>query len=162
MIMASILETLLATTELETLATAIQITDLDRVLNDGGDFTIFAPNNRAFTSLSASALQKLSQEPLLLTTILSMHIIDGKLLHQDLLRMYDLGQTKVLVTSIDGTQLHIDLSNGIQIGSSNVISIDTSAANGIIYPIDRVMLPHSFDRSSHHASTRRSNCLGII
>jgi uncharacterized surface protein with fasciclin (FAS1) repeats len=145
--MISILDTLLATAELETLATAIQITDLDRVLNDGGDFTIFAPNNRAFTSLSASVLQKMMQEPLLLITILRMHIIHGKLLHQDLLRMYDLGQTSVLVTSIDGTQLHLDLNNGIQIGSSHVISIDTSATNGIIYPIDRVMLPSLFNRS---------------
>jgi uncharacterized surface protein with fasciclin (FAS1) repeats len=143
--MASILETLLATPELETLATAIQITDLDLLLNGNSDFTIFAPNNRAFTILPALVLQKLSQEPLLLTTILRTHIIHGKLLHQHLLRMYDLGQQKVMVTSIDGTQLQIDLSNGIQIGSSNVISIDTSAANGIIYPIDRVMIPDSFD-----------------
>jgi uncharacterized surface protein with fasciclin (FAS1) repeats len=143
--MASILETLLATPELETLATAIQITDLDLLLNGDRDFTIFAPNNRAFTILPALVLQKLSQEPLLLTKILRMHIIHGKLLHQHLFRMYDLGQTKVLVRSIDGTQLHVDLSNGIQIGSSNVISVDTSAANGIIYPIDRVMIPTSFD-----------------
>jgi uncharacterized surface protein with fasciclin (FAS1) repeats len=145
--MISLLDTLLATKELETLATAIQITDLDKVLNSGGDFTIFAPTNRAFTSLPKPALHKLSQEPLLLVKILSMHIMHGNLTHQELLKMYDLGQRKITRTSIDGLRLYIDLSNGITIGNSTIISTGTSADNGVIYPIDRVMFPNSFNRS---------------
>jgi uncharacterized surface protein with fasciclin (FAS1) repeats len=142
--MASILDTLLATKGLETLATAIQITDLDKTLNSPGDFTIFAPNNRAFTSLPKITLQKLSQNISLLTGILSTHIIHGKLTHEDLLKMYDLGKRKVTRTSIDGLRLHIDLSNGINIGNSTVISTDTSADNGVIYALDRLMLPNLF------------------
>jgi uncharacterized surface protein with fasciclin (FAS1) repeats len=145
--MISLLDTLLATKELETLATAIQITDLDKVLNSGGDFTIFAPTNRAFTSLPKSALHKLSQEPLLLVKILSMHIMHGKLTHQDLLKMYDLGERKITRTSIDGLPLYINLSNGIKIGSSSVISTAISTTNGVIYQIDRAILPNSFNRS---------------
>lgn len=137
--MTSVFDTLLQTKELEIFVTALQIADLDRALNIAGEFTIFAPNNRAFTSLPKSVLQKLSQNSDLLTRLLSMHIIHGKLNHEDLLKMYDSGKRKVTRTSINGIRLEIDLNNGIRIGDSNILSVGASADNGIIYPIDRVI-----------------------
>ena len=137
--MTSVFDTLLKTKELEIFATALQIADLDRTLNIAGEFTIFAPNNRAFTSLPKLVLQKLSQNSHLLTRLLSLHIIHGKLKHEDLLKMYDAGKRKVDRTSINGVRLEIDLNNGIKIENSTVLSVDISADNGIIYPIDRVI-----------------------
>jgi uncharacterized surface protein with fasciclin (FAS1) repeats len=137
--MASVFDTLLKTKELEIFVTALQIADLDRTLNIAGDFTIFAPNNRAFTSLPKLVLQKLSQNTPLLTKILSAHIVHGKLKHEDLLKLYDAGKRRVAQTSINGMRLEIDLSNGIKIGDSTVLSVDLYADNGAIYPIDRVI-----------------------
>lgn len=137
--MASIFETLLKTKDLEIFVTALQIADLDRTLNVAGEFTIFAPNNRAFTSLSKLVLQKLSQNTPLLTKMLSTHIINDKLKHEDLVKMYDAGTRKLTRTSINGVRLEIDLNNGIKIENSTILSVDISAENGIIYPIDRVI-----------------------
>jgi uncharacterized surface protein with fasciclin (FAS1) repeats len=137
--MASVFDTLLKTKDLEIFVTALQIADLDRALNLAGEFTIFAPTNRAFTSLPKLVLQKLSQNSHLLTKLLSLHIIHGKLNHEDLLKMYDSGKRKVAQTSINGIRLEIDLNNGIKIGDSSILSVDASADNGIIYPIDRVI-----------------------
>ncbi len=136
--MASVFDTLLKTKELEIFVTALQIADLDRALNIAGDFTIFAPNNRAFTSLPKLMLQKLSQNTPLLTKILSTHIIRGKLQHEDLLKLYDSGKRQVTQTTINGVRLEIDLNNGIKIGDATVLSV-VGADNGIIYPIDRVI-----------------------
>jgi uncharacterized surface protein with fasciclin (FAS1) repeats len=137
--MASVFDTLLNTKDLEIFVTALQIADLDRALNIAGEFTIFAPNNRAFTSLPKLVLQKLSQNTPVLIKILSTHIIHGKLDREDLLKMYDAGTRTVARTSINGVRLEIDLNNGIQIGNSTVLSVDLIADNGIIYPIDRVL-----------------------
>ena len=46
---------------------------------------------------------------------------------------------KIDRTSINGVRLEIDLNNGIKIENSTVLSVDISADNGIIYPIDRVI-----------------------
>lgn len=150
-LMTNIFDTILKTKEFEIIATAIQIIDLDRTLDRADNFTIFAPNNRAFTSLPKIRLQNLSQDIPLLTKILSAHIVYGKLTHQELLRIYDLGERKIIRRSIDGAQLDIDLNNGIKIGDSTILSTGISADNGIIYPIDRVIMP-----------ARSANCQHIL
>jgi uncharacterized surface protein with fasciclin (FAS1) repeats len=138
--MANIIDTLLDTQELEIFSTALQIAGLDKQLDNVGNFTIFAPNNRAFTQLSQLTLQNLSQNISLLITTLSNHIIHGKLRHQYLLKMYDLGKRTMVRTSIDGLRLTIDLNNGIAIDKSSVLSVGKSTDNAIVYPIDRVIM----------------------
>jgi uncharacterized surface protein with fasciclin (FAS1) repeats len=137
--MANVFDTLLDTKELEIFVTAIQITDLDQVLKSERDFTVFAPNNRAFTSLPKLVLQSVSQDIPLLTKILRAHIIDGKLRHSDIISAYDLGTRKIAKTSINGSRLDIDLNDGIKIGNARILQVDILATNGIIYPIDRVI-----------------------
>jgi uncharacterized surface protein with fasciclin (FAS1) repeats len=145
--MANIIETILTIKELETFATAIQIVDLDLVLNGADDFTVFAPNNQAFTSLPKITLQKLSQDVPLLGKILRMHILKGKFTYQELLDRSVLGEHSINLTAINGLKLNIDLSNGMKIGNATVLSTNTSAENGIIYPIDRVIIPTFLERS---------------
>jgi uncharacterized surface protein with fasciclin (FAS1) repeats len=139
--MANLLDTLIATKELEVLVTALQITDLDKTLTSTDNFTIFAPNNRAFMQLEKTKLQQLSQDIPLLTNILSMHIVHGKLTNRALSSMCTQDDRKITLKSIHGLPLYIDLSHGIKIGNSTILSIDMSPDNGIIYPIDRVIMP---------------------
>ena len=146
--MANVFDTLLNTKELEIFVTAIQITDLDRVLVSEHEFTIFAPNNRAITSLSKLILQNISQNIPLLTRVLRAHIAYGQLRHSDIVNAYDLGIRKISKTSINGSPLDLDLNDGIKIGNARILSVDTVADNGIVYPIDRVIMPHLLDRSN--------------
>jgi uncharacterized surface protein with fasciclin (FAS1) repeats len=141
--MSQIVDTLLGTQELEIFITAIQITGLDKTLDRISNYTIFAPNNRAFTRLPKLTLQSLSQNVSLLITTLSNHIIYGKLRHQYLLKMYDLGNRTIVRTSIDGLRLTIDLNDGIAIDKSSVLSVGKSTDKAIVYSIDQVIMTAS-------------------
>jgi uncharacterized surface protein with fasciclin (FAS1) repeats len=140
--MTSILDTVFNTKRLKILGTAIKLTDLNKTLNSKGNFTIFAPIDRAFIELPKDILLQLSQDILLLAKILNVHIVPTKLTYQDLLNICCVqGNVRITLTAIDGSLLYIDLSDGIKIANSTVLSTDTSADNGIIYEIDRVLIP---------------------
>jgi uncharacterized surface protein with fasciclin (FAS1) repeats len=140
--MTSILDTVFNTKRLKILGTAIKLTDLNKTLNSKGNFTIFAPIDRAFIALPKDILLQLSQDILLLAKILNVHIVPTKLTYQDLLNICCVqGNVRITLTAIDGSLLYIDLSDGIKIANSTVLSTDTSADNGIIYEIDRVLIP---------------------
>lgn len=141
--MTSILDTVFNTKRLKTLGTAVKVAGLAKTLNGKGDFTIFAPIDRAFSELPKDTLLQLSQDIFLLAKILSVHIVPRKLTYQDLLNICCVqGTVEITLTAIDGSLLYIDLSDGIKIGNSTVLSTAISAENGIIYEIDRVLIPN--------------------
>lgn len=138
--MTSIADTLLEIPELEIFSTALQVAGLDRDLDSDEGFTIFAPNNRAFTQLSKTTLHNLSQNISLLIKVIGTHIIPGKLSQQDFVAMYDLGSYTVVRTSLAGLVITIDLSNGITIDQSIVLASGKFTDRAIVYPIDRVII----------------------
>jgi uncharacterized surface protein with fasciclin (FAS1) repeats len=139
--MSNVLNTIFNTRELSIFATAIKITSLDKILADSCDYTIFAPNNLAFAQLSKVNLHILTDDIWLLTEILSIHMVTGRFGYQDLLKMCKQGDPEVILTAIDSSPLKVNLSDGIKVGKSTVLSTDTSASNGMIHLIDRVMIP---------------------
>jgi uncharacterized surface protein with fasciclin (FAS1) repeats len=139
--MTNILNTIYNTKELSTFSTALKITNIDKILADNCDFTIFAPDNLAFAELTKVNLKLFTTETRQLIEILSLHIIPGKFNYQSLLKMCKPGQQKTLLTALDSSQVEVNLIDGIRLNNSNVLSTDKSATNGILYLIDRVMLP---------------------
>ncbi len=121
--------------------TAIKIVRLTRTLHSNGPFTIFAPADQAFTQLSSMKLQQLTADLPLLTKIVSNHIVAGDFTYQDLLKMCKKSESWITLTSIDGSPLYIDLSDGIRIGDSTVIATNILAENGIVHEIDRLIMP---------------------
>jgi uncharacterized surface protein with fasciclin (FAS1) repeats len=136
----SILDTILNAQELKIFGTAIQFVNLGKTLHDRGPFTVFAPQNRAFTELSKINLQQLTADIPLLTKTVTAHIVLGSITYECLLKMCDRSNRTVTLKSINGSLLHIDLMDGIKIGNSTVVSTDLSAHNGIIYSIDRILV----------------------
>ena len=139
--MRSIIDTIFEIRELQMFSTMIQITGLNRTLHSGGPFTVFAPRDRAFMQLPKAVTQQLTSNVSLLTEMIDSHIVAGDLTYQDLLKMCKQGEQSIILKSIDGALLHIDLSDGIRIGSSTVITTDIRAKNGTIHSIDRVTIP---------------------
>jgi transforming growth factor-beta-induced protein len=139
--MTNIIDTIANTRELSILSNAIKITSIEKIIDDSCDFTIFAPNNMAFAQLSKINLNILTEDIWRLTEILSIHIVSGKLDYRELLKMCSDTNRQVTLMSIDSSPIQIDLSDGIRLGSSTVLSTDTSARNGIVHLIDRVMMP---------------------
>jgi uncharacterized surface protein with fasciclin (FAS1) repeats len=146
--MTNILNTIFRTRELSIFSTAIKATSLDKILDEKCDFTIFAPNNLAFAELSKVNLHILTDDIWLLTEIISIHIVTGRLGYRELLKMCKPGDRKVSLTSIDSSQIQIDLTDGIEIGGATVLSTDTLPCNGIVHTLDRVLMPNPVDRAN--------------
>ncbi|MFC2113005.1 fasciclin domain-containing protein [Bacteroidota bacterium] len=123
------------------LVEALTKADLVSALNGSGDFTVFAPDNNAFTALfntlGVSGIQDIPAEDL--KPILLYHV---------------LGESKSSSMIMDGyysslspaqgrtVSMYISTSNGVSInGSANVMSADIEVSNGIIHAIDAVILP---------------------
>lgn len=141
--MTNILNTIYNTRELSIFSTALKITSIDKILENNCDFTIFVPNNLAFTELSRVNSRILTEEVWRLTEILSIHIIPGRFSYQNLLKMRKSGQQKVMLTAIDSSLIEVSLIDGIVFNNSYTLSTDDSAKNGIIYVVDRVTIPVS-------------------
>ena len=117
-----------------TLVTALQAAALVDTLNGEGPFTVLAPTNEAFDALPEGALEALLADPEQLAEVLTLHVVAGKANASDVAGMMD-------VTTVQGTVLTIDTSDGVSIGGAKVLQADVSASNGVIHVIDRVILP---------------------
>lgn len=132
-----------------TLWNVLKATNLDDVLGYTGEFTVFAPTNLAFDKLSNSTIDKLldPKNKKVLTSVLSYHIIAGKLSASSILRAMCRGNGIAKFTTIQGEKITasmrgIDIVLTDNLGNQAVIvTADSNQSNGIIHEIDTVFLP---------------------
>jgi uncharacterized surface protein with fasciclin (FAS1) repeats len=139
--MANLLNTIFKIGELSIFSNAIAATNLDKIIDEKYEFTIFAPNDLAFAQIPNVNLNILLADIGLLTAILSIHIIPGRMSSHNLLKMCKPGEREVILTSIDSSHIYISLIDGIAIGEATVLSTDTMPSNGIVHIIDQVLMP---------------------
>ena len=103
--------------------------------------TILAPTNKAFAALSPTVRKKLSQ-PENLTKLLQYHMIMGIIDEQDI-------QRQAVATLLDKSSIQIvgiPLAGdkvGVKINQS-IASDPLTANNGVIIPINKVLIPPGF------------------
>jgi uncharacterized surface protein with fasciclin (FAS1) repeats len=131
--MADIVDIAVGAGSFTTLVTAVQAAGLVETLKSPGPFTVFAPNDEAFAKLPAGTIQTLVQNIPQLTRILTFHVVSGRLKKEDLAK---LGK----VTSVEGSPIPIDCSEGFEVKNATVLAADIEADNGVIHVIDRVIL----------------------
>ncbi|MCB0684991.1 MAG: fasciclin domain-containing protein, partial [Saprospiraceae bacterium] len=80
-----ILEQAEANSELSTFVSAFKVANLETVLSDGSEYTVFAPSNDAFAALPQGTLESLlmPENKDQLVQILSYHIIPGKVMSDE-------------------------------------------------------------------------------
>ena len=117
----------------ETLVTAVKAAGLVETLKSPGPFTVFAPNDDAFAKLPPGTIQTLVQNIPQLSRILKYHVVSGKLTKADLEQVDS-------VTSVEGSPIRIDTSDGFEVKNATVLAADIEADNGIIHVIDTVIL----------------------
>ncbi|RIJ49480.1 fasciclin domain-containing protein [Maribellus luteus] len=117
------------------LVDAVKKADLAGALSAEGPFTVFAPTNEAFTTLfkqlGVDGIKDLTAEQL--TPILTYHVVAGKVMSGDL--------SNTSVATLNGKKIKIDLTNGVMINDSKVVTADISGKNGVIHVIDKVLIP---------------------
>lgn len=133
-----IVDTAASNDNFDTLVAAVKAAGLVDTLKGDGPFTVFAPTDNAFSKLPRGTLESLL-EPRnkgKLQSILTYHVVPGKILAADLA-----GQT-TSATTVEGTEIAIDGTDGVRVETAQVIQADIEVANGVIHVIDRVILPN--------------------
>ncbi|BAY88952.1 beta-Ig-H3/fasciclin [Tolypothrix tenuis PCC 7101] len=131
--MADIVDIAVSNDAFKTLVTAVQAAGLVETLKSPGPFTVFAPTDDAFAKLPAGTIQTLVQNIPQLTRILKFHVVPGKLMQADLAKLGT-------VTSVEGSPIKIDCSDGFEVKNATVLAADIEADNGVIHVIDTVIL----------------------
>ena len=137
-----IVDTAVAAGQFKTLAAALQAAGLVETLKGKGPFTVFAPTDEAFAKLPAGTVENLlkPENKKQLTDILTYHVVPGKVLAADVVKMKESAKT------VQGSTFTITVKDGkVSIGNSkstaNVVKTDIAASNGVIHVIDAVILP---------------------
>ncbi len=122
----------------KTLVAAVQAAGLVETLKGAGPFTVFAPTDAAFAKLPKATLDGLLADKKALTDILTYHVVAGKVLAADVVKLN--GQS---AATVNGAKVAIAVSGGKVTlnGNVNVLKTDVLASNGVIHVIDTVLLP---------------------
>ncbi|MTJ06476.1 fasciclin domain-containing protein [Anabaena sp. UHCC 0204] len=132
--MADIVDTAANAGSFNTLVTAVQAAGLVDTLKGPGPFTVFAPTDEAFAKLPAGTLDALLNDIPKLKKILTYHVVSGKVLAADVVKLKS-------ATTVQGSDVKIDASNGVKINNAKVATPDVAADNGVIHVIDTVLMP---------------------
>lgn len=121
-----------------TLVAAVQAAGLVDTLKGDGPFTVFAPTDDAFAALPAGTVESLlmPENKDTLVAILTYHVVAGKVMSTDL-------SDGMMAATVEGSDIKVDLSDGVKINGANVVAADIEASNGVIHVIDAVILPPS-------------------
>ena len=125
-----------ATSSAKTLTTALKAASLVDALKGKGPFTVFAPTDKAFTSIQKDVDSLLKPEnKTKLAKVLNYHVVSGKLKSADLKDGQEL-------TTVQGEKLKVSIKDKkVMVGGANVTGCDVNASNGIIHVIDKVLMP---------------------
>ena len=122
---------------LSTLVAAVTAAELGDTLNSAEDITVFAPSNDAFESMDQDTLQSALDDPTgLLSTVLTYHVVQGRLAPEDLAGEHETLQGGTLTVEGDDEEFTVN-------GDANVVCGNVQTANATVYIIDGVLLPPS-------------------
>lgn len=134
--MADIVDTAVKAGSFSTLVTAIKAAELVDTLKGAGPFTVFAPTDEAFAKLPNGTVDALLKDIPKLKKILTYHVVSGKV------KAADFSLTQKSATTVEGSEVKIDASNGsVKVNDATVSTQDVDADNGVIHIIDTVLIP---------------------
>ncbi len=133
----NIVEVAVGAGSFNTLVAAVKAAGLVETLSGPGPFTVFAPSDAAFAKLPAGTIDALLADKAKLASILTYHVVSGKVTAADVVKMKG-GTPK----TVNGQPLDIVVRGGkVYVNGAQVISADIAASNGVIHVIDTVLMP---------------------
>ena len=132
-----------------TLVAAVKAAGLVETLQGSGPFTVFAPTNEAFNKLPKGTVETLlkPENKALLSSILTYHVVAGKISSGDLVKMIKENGGKYEAKTVQGgTLTFIQKGKSIFIkdekgGMAKVTIANVNQSNGVIHVIDGVVQP---------------------
>ncbi len=132
--MNDIIDTAVAKGHFNTLAAALTAAGLIDTLKGEGPFTVFAPTDEAFAKIPKETLDAVLADHAKLTSILTYHVVAGKVMAEDVMKMTS-------ATTLEGHDVMIDPTNGVKVNDAMVVMADVECTNGVIHAIDTVLMP---------------------
>ena len=100
---------------------------------NSGEYTVFAPTDDAFAKIDPATIDKLKTDTPLLTSILTYHVVPGRVAPADLAGMHKTVEGKdVTVTG---------MGNDLKVNDASVVCGNVQTANANVYLIDTVLMP---------------------
>ena len=141
--MQDIVDTAVDAGSFKTLVTAVKAAGLVQTLKSPGPFTVFAPTDTAFEALPKGTIEALLQDVPRLTSLLTYHVVAGKVAAADVMKMTSSGPAEAKTVQGQAVTLKTQgiLSKSVHVNDAKVVKADIQATNGIIHVIDRVIMP---------------------
>lgn len=132
-----------------TLVAAVKAAGLVPTLESAGPFTVFAPTNEAFDALPAGTVSTLlkPENKAKLTSILTYHVVPGKLSSKDMMKMVKMHNGKATLKTVEGENLYVSMKGKHLMitdenGKTAMVTIaDVNQSNGVIHVVNKVLLP---------------------
>ncbi|MGN6165695.1 MAG: fasciclin domain-containing protein [Flavisolibacter sp.] len=145
----NIIENAVNSKEHTTLVAAVKAAGLVETLEGKGPFTVFAPTNEAFDKLPSGTVSNLikPENKATLTTILTYHVVPGKIDSKELMRWIKKGNGTAELTTVEGGKLWVMQNAGglwlkDEKGNTAKVTIkDVYQSNGVIHVVDTVLMP---------------------
>lgn len=121
--------------DLSILKTAVIAADLKEILASDGNFTVFAPLDKAFEVVDVNALVSNTDA---LENILLYHVLEGAVYSSELPEP----GSEITVTAMNKDEIVIEVKNDgkVKINEAKVKVVDIEASNGVIHIIDEVLI----------------------
>ncbi len=126
---------------LSTLVAAVTAANLGDTLNTTDDITVLAPANPAFEAVPADALNALLADTPQLTTVLTHHVIPGRLTPEELAGTHTTVNNDEVTIEGSGEDFTIPADGTILGMEASVICGNVQTANATVYIIDQVLAP---------------------
>ena len=133
--MKDIMETIKADSSLSSLAAVLEKANFVERLKGAGPYTLFAPNNDAFTRMD---IEKTVLDPKVLSDTLTYHLVAGKYSAKELHEMIP-GR----LGTENGKSLTLELDEGdAVVDNGKFVTTDIECSNGVVHIVDNVFQPH--------------------
>lgn len=131
---AADLETTLRDNGLDSLAGIVEQVDLAEIIGTE-TFTFFAPNDEAFTTLTAEQTADLLTDPAQIVDTLRNHALESAVVAADLTTMDE-------VSTAAGETLAVTVDGGtVMVGDVTVVTTDIEVGDGVIHVVDGFLIP---------------------
>ncbi|XP_078475137.1 uncharacterized protein LOC144736342 [Lampetra planeri] len=129
-------QTLQEDADLSILVELIKRADMGDLFSKPGEYTIFAPTNKAFASVPQQELERMKASPTDAEAFVDAHVLDKVLVSGGVVRGVNNQQKSLL-----GLKLDINQKNGeVFVDGQKILDADKMTTNGVIHKLD-VLLP---------------------
>ena len=129
--------------DLSVLGDAIISAGLVQTFQTNTSYTLFAPNNAAFVAALAElnlTKDQLFANKALLTSVLTYHLLPGKINFADILLNTPLKTVQGATLKVDNIAGVLTITDG-RSRTSRIIQNNLDARNGVVHIVDKVLLP---------------------